>query len=780
MARVDVPGSAPARLTWRPPAVVPQDPAGLARLVQEQLQAIFAELQRVAERRNVVPLAGDTEARAGQVLMGVANGQKILLPQAATGEFAEITFIITDVVSAATLVNPDGTPLLLDRPGTYEVALGQQDTAWRGPPSLSSSGSADTWATALAAGNTSGGTDPTISAGDTLEFETGGVVNAADTLTVSTGSDLSLQASGDASVFGADTFVSAASALRFFTNATDRLRIDSAGAWLLAGDGGASGEVLSSAGAGSPPVWADPDTLVTPYTAGDGIDLAAFVFSADVSDFAGTGIEDDGANNLRIAAAAAGAGLTGGGGSALAVGAGTGITVNANDVAWNGVDVRKNSTGSVFTRRRLNLIEGTNVTLTVADDAGNGEVDVTIASSGGGGVGDADYGDITVSSSGTVWTVDGDIAKTWTGNHNFNNRIRWSNINAQTFAATATDFALGGVNVLRVSLTGNQSLTGMVPAVDDQLCIIENADATELLTLVHDATSSANNRFQLPGLKNLVMPPKSMALARYDATSSKWYVCGPAGTDTCLLAVHRLESADASITITPPAGATWFEIEGVAGGGGGGGADAETNGEVCAGGGGGSGGWFRDIVPIVSGNITGQVGAAGTAGSNTGGNGGTGGTTSYTYNSATRTALGGGGGTGTAAGTAAANQRLTTAGGAGGVPDVADESSVGGDGTDGIMFAAATFTTLYTGAMARGGTGGASRYGGGGKGGSVAAAAGAANGNSGKAPGSGGGGAARIVAATGAATGATGGIGNTGAMYVRFYSGPVPSEAAIS
>ena len=46
--------------------------------------------------------------------------------------------------------------------------------------------------------------------------------------------------------------------------------------------------------------------------------------------------------------------------------------------------VRKNSTGTVFTRRQLNFIEGTNVTLTVADDAGNDEVDITIASSGSG------------------------------------------------------------------------------------------------------------------------------------------------------------------------------------------------------------------------------------------------------------------------------------------------------------------------------------------------------------------------------------------------------------
>jgi hypothetical protein len=45
--------------------------------------------------------------------------------------------------------------------------------------------------------------------------------------------------------------------------------------------------------------------------------------------------------------------------------------------------VRKNSTGSEIIERRLNLIEGSGITLTVADDTTDDEVDVTIASTGG-------------------------------------------------------------------------------------------------------------------------------------------------------------------------------------------------------------------------------------------------------------------------------------------------------------------------------------------------------------------------------------------------------------
>lgn len=51
------------------------------------------------------------------------------------------------------------------------------------------------------------------------------------------------------------------------------------------------------------------------------------------------------------------------------------------------VAVRKNSGAVVGTRRQVNLIEGANVTLTVTDDAGSEEVDVTIAAAGGGGGG---------------------------------------------------------------------------------------------------------------------------------------------------------------------------------------------------------------------------------------------------------------------------------------------------------------------------------------------------------------------------------------------------------
>lgn len=48
------------------------------------------------------------------------------------------------------------------------------------------------------------------------------------------------------------------------------------------------------------------------------------------------------------------------------------------------VKARKNSTGTIFSRPRINIIEGSGVTVTMADDATDNEIDITIDATGGG------------------------------------------------------------------------------------------------------------------------------------------------------------------------------------------------------------------------------------------------------------------------------------------------------------------------------------------------------------------------------------------------------------
>ncbi len=363
---------------------------------------------------------------------------------------------------------------------------------------------------------------------------------------------------------------------------------------------------------------------------------------------------------------------------------------------------------------------------------------------------------------------------------------RYAVVDLVTTTGTITDLALGfNANRLRMGGgAGDRLLVSMDPGAspDGRVVIIQNIDGTSTddIEVQHDdgATGTAAWRFLCADQVNARISSRGMGIAVYDDTSDRWYLSVVSREATRLIAVHSATAADASYSVTVPAGATWFKAFAKGGGSGGGGADSDTNLEATAGGGGGEGCEMELWIPVSAATITGAIGAGGTAGTNTGGSGGVGGGTTVIHDGSTYTANQGAVGIGTAAGPVAA-PGAKTAGGAGGGGALTAGANIaffskfvtGQSGAEGLMFPAAAIGAEW----AMGGDGAGP---GGGRGGTQLGGAGAANGANAVGQGCGGGGGARLTA--GAAVGATGGTGSPGYVRFEFYSGPVPTFSAVT
>ena len=116
---------------------------------------------------------------------------------------------------------------------------------------------------------------------------------------------------------------------------------------------------------------------------------------------------------------------------------------------------------TIATRPTLNFIDGTNTTVAITDDAVNNRVDVEISSSGGGGsVADGDYGDITVSGTGTVWTVDNDVV-TYAKMQNVSAASRILGRGSASGAGDVQELTIGsGLSLSGTTLTGTALADG--------------------------------------------------------------------------------------------------------------------------------------------------------------------------------------------------------------------------------------------------------------------------------------------------------------------------------
>lgn len=327
-----------------------------------------------------------------------------------------------------------------------------------------------------------------------------------------------------------------------------------------------------------------------------------------------------------------------------------------------------------------------------------------------------------------------------------------------TWAAQQNDFAIAqGTNHLRITLTGNQTLTGIVAeqstnsTPDGTLLVIDNIDTVDFLRVAHlSGSSAAANQFTLPEGLDIVISPGESAMFVYDNTSTKWRHVGP-NPHGRLLKRTFLTTGTAA-TFTHDARCASFIVRGVGGGGAAGGTSAVAG---AAGAGGASGTEGEKRFALVSTALTSTytVGAGGVGVSNS--TGGTGGDSTWTYNGTTSTLTGGLGGA-VLAGAATVAFAQGGSNGAGGTN--VDRSNPGQPGGFAYRTAAAT-TPCF------GGRGGSCPYGAGGWEGATASTvllAAAAQG-----AGSGGGGAAKGTSTTAAAAGSN---GTAGLWIVEEYS----------
>lgn len=82
---------------------------------------------------------------------------------------------------------------------------------------------------------------------------------------------------------------------------------------------------------------------------------------------------------------------------------------------------------------------------------------------------------------------------------------------------------LAGASVLRMSTNASRNLTGIQGGAAGRIMLLGNVGSNNLV-LVHDATSTAANRFSLPGAANLTLLPGEWTMLRYDSTLSRWTV----------------------------------------------------------------------------------------------------------------------------------------------------------------------------------------------------------------------------------------------------------------
>lgn len=90
--------------------------------------------------------------------------------------------------------------------------------------------------------------------------------------------------------------------------------------------------------------------------------------------------------------------------------------------------------------------------------------------------------------------------------------------------ANQNNYDIGLAEVLRIDLNAAHSITGLTGGVKGRFLEIVNISSYNL-TLVHESgSSSAANRFKIPGSENIVLFPTARVRLYYDSTQQRWLI----------------------------------------------------------------------------------------------------------------------------------------------------------------------------------------------------------------------------------------------------------------